>query len=227
MDTNIIKVNHLTPYQQKLISKLGKAIDDGNAQMAQVYAGIVIGDAQKKKCLHLRAKVHFLMYTLYIRLRNYTKAESEIDLALVYIRKAQQSNGFNDLYMSLYCDFLIYKASLYIRIEKYKEAVPVYKEALEVSLDLDDVMLSISISETLGICQRALGNHNAAWGNLADGWELMERLGDPIFHNGQFCKLYALEMMKINPKYLEVRYIVRFNSLWGEGWDKRILLNGT
>lgn len=50
-------------------------------------------------------------------------------------------------------------------MEKYQEAIFVYTEALEVSLDIDDVLLSISILETLGICQRALGGHNAAWGN--------------------------------------------------------------
>ena len=79
---------------------------------------------------------------------------------------------------------------------------------------MDDVMLSISISETLGICQRALGDHNAAWSNLVSGWELIETLVESIFYSGQFCKLYALEMMKISPTCIEVRYINRFNSLW-------------
>lgn len=227
MNTNIIKVNHLTSYQQKLIVKLSNAVEAGNAQMAQIYARMAISDAQKRQCLQLRANVHFLMYNLYMQLKNYSKAETEIDFTILYIKKAQQSNGCNDKDLALYRDSLIYKASLYIRMEKYQEAIPVYTEALEVSLDMDDVMLSISISETLGICQRALGNHNAAWSNLVSGWELIETLGEAIFHSGQFCKLYALEMMKISPAYIEVRYINRFNSLWGEDWEKRVYHNST
>lgn len=119
---------------------------------------------------------------------------------------------------------LIYKGSLYIRLGKYKEAIPVYTEALEISLDMDDVMLSISLSETLGTYQRILGDHNSAWVHLTNGWELIETLGLFIFYNGRFCKLYALEMMKISPKYIEASYINRFSSLWGEGWKKRCII---
>lgn len=222
MNTNILLVNHLTSYQRKLISKLRDAIEDGNMQMAQKYAGIAIGDAQKKQCLQLRADVHFLMHTLYMQSKNYSKAEAEIDLAIVYIKRVQQTNGFNDISMFFYRDSLLSKASIYVRIEQYKEAIPLYLEALEVSLDMDDLILSISIWETLGICQKAIGNHNAAWGSLVAGWGLIETLDESIFHSGQFCKLYALEMMKINPIYIEDRYVNRFNSLWGEGWDKMI-----
>lgn len=62
-------------------------------------------------------------------------------------------------------DNLLRKKTSLLRVEKYQEAIPVCTEALEVSLNMDDVLLSIGILETLGIWQRALGDHNAVWGN--------------------------------------------------------------
>lgn len=207
-------------FEQHLLH-LSDAVAKNEGGMAAKHRDEALRIAKHYEWYALCALVHYLTFSLYYALKEYKTAETEIDQALGYIGVAMEKERQGHLLN--YCQYLGGKAMLLLTQGQYEKAAGIYGEGVAAATELGDRILVVGLHQMHGFCLRKMNEAKQAWRSFVTGWEMAETTTPEDLQGNIMYRFYAMEMLKTNvPIDEQVKYIHRFNELWGREWKERV-----
>jgi tetratricopeptide (TPR) repeat protein len=206
---------------QQLLIKVSLAVSQQNEKQALDFAEQAIELTKKHEFYHLEALAHYYLYNLFAALDKEEKAVKELDEALMYAKKAVDHNieGAS----TSYSQYLIVKGNSFLFKKKYSKAIPYYSEALQINKNDGMMSLTINMNQMLGLCYRETGDSYTAYDHLTEGWKLIEStMTTEAIREQQVLCYYAIEFGKVLRGEEYIRYDMRFEEIWGEGWRDKL-----
>lgn len=206
---------------ERHLLRLSDAIAKNKGGKATKHRDEALRIAEHYEWYDLCAVVHYLTFSLYYARKEYKTAETEIDQALAYIRVAMEKE--RQAHLLNYCQYLGGKAMLLLMQTQYEKAARIYGEGVAAATELGDRILVIGLHQMHGFCLRKMNEAKRAWRSFVTGWEMVEAAVPEDLQGNIMYKFYAMEMLKTNAPMGElVKYIRRFDELWGKEWKERV-----